>query len=104
MVHIENKMPAIFLSWNEQIVGVFYGWGTFSFNIRHNATSTPNWMPQSAGWEFRCYNQVITKLRNQCHESGNSRQAAVKRYSSLADLIWKGKHNIGFYIVVSNMK
>lgn len=46
MVHIENEMPAIFLSWNEQIVGVFYGWGTFT---RHSATSTTNWMPQSAG-------------------------------------------------------
>lgn len=48
MVHIENKMPAIFLSWNEQIVGVFYDCGTFSLNTRHSATSTTNWMPQSA--------------------------------------------------------
>lgn len=49
MVRIENKMPDIFLSWNEQIVDMFYGWGTFSLNTRHRATSTTNWMPRNAG-------------------------------------------------------
>lgn len=47
MVHIENKIPDIFLSWNEQIVGMFYGWGTFSLNTRHSAISATNWMPWS---------------------------------------------------------